>query len=211
VHFSVPMAIDWLAGGNEQGIKKGIVEMADMILVNKADGELLPSARKAQAEYTSALKLLRPRFANWTPQVLGLSAHVAHAHLPRTHSAAQWMQVLQVSAQTGHGIDAAWTTCLGFRDALNASGSFHAQREQQQRSRMWALIQNRLLETCVHSAPRWRCTYSCGHCFGSFRAWGPVRSRLDDLEAQVAAGFMTPSRAADILTTHFAESLGRQP
>ena len=58
------------AGGDElQGIKKGIVEMADLVLVNKADGELLIPARRIQAEYTSALKLLRKKSPIWTPVV----------------------------------------------------------------------------------------------------------------------------------------------
>ena len=58
------------AGGDElQGIKKGIVEVADFILVNKADGDLLTPARKIQAEYTSALKLLHRHNPLWNPPV----------------------------------------------------------------------------------------------------------------------------------------------
>ena len=58
------------AGGDElQGIKKGIVEMADLVLVNKADGELLIPAQRIQSEYTSALKLLRKKSTIWTPMV----------------------------------------------------------------------------------------------------------------------------------------------
>lgn len=58
------------AGGDElQGIKKGIVEMADLIIVNKADGELFIPAQRIQAEYISALKLLRKHSPNWSPMV----------------------------------------------------------------------------------------------------------------------------------------------
>ena len=58
------------AGGDElQGIKKGIVEVADFIIVNKADGELEAPARKIQAEYTSALKLLHRHHPLWNPVV----------------------------------------------------------------------------------------------------------------------------------------------
>ena len=58
------------AGGDElQGIKKGIVEMADLVLVNKADGELIVPARKIQTEYISALKLLRKKSPKWNPSV----------------------------------------------------------------------------------------------------------------------------------------------
>lgn len=60
-------------GGDElQGIKKGIVELADIIIINKADGELKIPAQMTQIEYVSALKLLRPRYELWKPEV-GLS------------------------------------------------------------------------------------------------------------------------------------------
>ena len=58
------------AGGDElQGIKKGIVEMADLVLVNKADGELIIPAQRIQTEYISALKLLRTKSLQWNPSV----------------------------------------------------------------------------------------------------------------------------------------------
>lgn len=58
------------AGGDElQGIKKGIVEMADLVLVNKADGELIIPAQRIQTEYISALKLLRKKSLQWNPSV----------------------------------------------------------------------------------------------------------------------------------------------
>lgn len=58
------------AGGDElQGIKKGIVEMADLVLVNKADGELIVPAQRIQTEYISALKLLRKKSLQWNPSV----------------------------------------------------------------------------------------------------------------------------------------------
>ena len=58
------------AGGDElQGIKKGIVKMADLVLVNKADGELIIPAQRIQTEYISALKLLRKKSPQWNPSV----------------------------------------------------------------------------------------------------------------------------------------------
>lgn len=57
------------AGDELQGIKRGIVEEADVIVVNKADGSLLPSARKTRADLLSALKLMRPRSRHWSPPV----------------------------------------------------------------------------------------------------------------------------------------------
>src|SRR6185295_2348397 len=62
-------------GGDElQGIKKGIVELADLVVVNKADGELLSAARHAVAEYRHALSLLRSAHADWPVPVLSCSA-----------------------------------------------------------------------------------------------------------------------------------------
>jgi LAO/AO transport system kinase len=51
-------------------MKKGVVELADLIIVTKADGDLLPAARVAQQEYTSALKFVQPRIPEWRPQVM---------------------------------------------------------------------------------------------------------------------------------------------
>lgn len=56
-------------------MKKGIIEVADVVIINKADGDLLPAARRAQAEYTSALKLLRKKSKLWIPKV-GLQSYV---------------------------------------------------------------------------------------------------------------------------------------
>lgn len=61
------------AGGDElQGIKRGIVEISDLVIVNKADGEFLPAARRIQAEYSSALRLIRPKSKFWRPKVVML-------------------------------------------------------------------------------------------------------------------------------------------
>ena len=63
------------AGGDElQGIKKGVVELSDIVVINKADGDLVPAARRAVADYTAALQLLRPISAHWRPPVLATSA-----------------------------------------------------------------------------------------------------------------------------------------
>ena len=62
-------------GGDElQGIKRGIVELADLLLVNKADGEMLEAAGRTAAEYQHALRLLRPATSGWQPEVLRCSA-----------------------------------------------------------------------------------------------------------------------------------------
>jgi putative protein kinase ArgK-like GTPase of G3E family len=65
-------------GGDElQGIKKGVMELADLIVVNKADGDLADAARKTQFEYQSALKLIHPKSFDWMPRVL-LATHDTH-------------------------------------------------------------------------------------------------------------------------------------
>src|SRR6202161_789053 len=62
------------AGDELQGLKKGVVELADMIAINKADGDNLPRAQAAAAEYRAALHILSPRSPNWSPPVVTYSA-----------------------------------------------------------------------------------------------------------------------------------------
>jgi LAO/AO transport system kinase len=110
-------------GGDElQGIKKGVVELADLILVNKSDGDLAAAARRAVADYRSALRLLRPASPNWTPEVAA------------------------VSALTGKGIDRAWKTVARHRSAVLASGELAERRAEQARAALWSEIGEALLE-----------------------------------------------------------------
>jgi len=104
-------------GGDElQGLKKGIVELADMILVNKADGDLVQTAKRSVAEYTSALRMLRPASPNWT------------------------VPVLSCSARTGEGIAEAWVKIEAFRDALGASGEIARRRSAQALDWLWTEV-----------------------------------------------------------------------
>lgn len=52
------------------GMKKGIMELVDLIIITKADGELLPEVRRLQTEWSSALRLMRRRSSHWTPKVI---------------------------------------------------------------------------------------------------------------------------------------------
>ena len=88
------------AGDELQGIKKGLVELADMIAINKADGDNIKRANLAAAEYRGALHILSPRSEHWHPPVL------------------------TYSALTGTGMDALWQKILDHRTAMNASGEF---------------------------------------------------------------------------------------
>lgn len=109
-------------GGDElQGIKKGIVELADLVLINKADGELEPAARRAQSEYQSAINLLRHPQAHWTPPVQCCSA-------------------LQ-----GSGIAEVWDTVSAFRDAQQSAQAFDEKRAGQALAWMWAEVNETLI------------------------------------------------------------------
>src|ERR1700694_5225888 len=104
------------AGDEMQGLKKGLVELADMIAINKADGDNIKRANLAAAEYRGALHILSPRSEHWHPPVL------------------------TYSALTGTGIDALWQKILDHRTAMNASGEFAARRRQQQGKWVWATV-----------------------------------------------------------------------
>ncbi len=95
------------AGDELQGIKRGIVEMADLLVVNKADGERLPLARRARGEYINALHLFPPKDNGWTPQVL------------------------TCSAATGEGIVEVWNTMASFRELTLSNGAFEQRRRRQ--------------------------------------------------------------------------------
>ncbi|MBB5050610.1 LAO/AO transport system kinase [Afipia massiliensis] len=108
------------AGDELQGIKKGLVELADMIAVNKADGDNLKRAKAAAAEYNAALHILAPRSEHWFPPVL------------------------TYSALTGDGIEAVWEKVLAHRTAMIASGDFETRRRHQQVKWMWTILEDRL-------------------------------------------------------------------
>ncbi|MGH7002408.1 MAG: methylmalonyl Co-A mutase-associated GTPase MeaB, partial [Alphaproteobacteria bacterium] len=103
------------AGGDElQGIKRGIIELADLVLVNKADGDLLAAAKRARADYQAALHLLRPASPAWTPEVLTCSA---------LHE---------------QGIEAVWQAIARQRQALEQAGELAARRARQAYRWLWA-------------------------------------------------------------------------
>jgi LAO/AO transport system kinase len=110
-------------GGDElQGIKRGIIELADLVLVNKADGDLLPAAERTRADYQAALHLLRPATPAWTPEVLTCSA---------LHD---------------HGIEAIWRAICRQREALEQAGELAARRGRQAHRWLWAEIEAGLID-----------------------------------------------------------------
>ncbi|XP_013921498.1 PREDICTED: methylmalonic aciduria type A protein, mitochondrial isoform X1 [Thamnophis sirtalis] len=111
------------AGGDElQGIKRGIIEMADLVVITKADGDLIVPARRIQAEYISALKLLHKRSKVWRPKVM------------------------RISAKTGEGISDVWDKMTEFQELMLRSGELLAKRRRQQKVWMWNVIQESMLD-----------------------------------------------------------------
>jgi LAO/AO transport system kinase len=147
------------AGGDElQGLKKGIVELADLIVVNKADGDLEPAANRAVAEYLAAVHMLRPANAGWrTP-------------------------VLKVSALYRRGLDKVWQEITRFRSAMGEA-RLAEKRARQARAWMWNEIEEGLI--------------------AALRGQPEVARRLDELEAGVAAGALTPTAAAKAILEDF--------
>tara|TARA_B100000405_G_scaffold191266_1_gene133964 strand:+ start:753 stop:1748 length:996 start_codon:yes stop_codon:yes gene_type:complete len=109
------------AGDELQGIKKGILEIADMIAVNKADGEMKNAANRAVMEYQHALDILNPKSANWKPRSLSCSAF------------------------TGNGLAAIWETICDYKRLLKDAGEWQEKRKSQQVEWMWAIIRERIL------------------------------------------------------------------
>lgn len=108
-------------GDQLQGIKKGVLELADVIAVNKADGEHIVDARVAARELNSALRLIHPRGALWRPPVLTMSA------------------------LTGDGITELWDAVLAHGAKLREHGEFTRRRQRQQVEWTWAMVRDAVL------------------------------------------------------------------
>ena len=109
-------------GGDElQGLKKGIVEIADALIVNKADGDLVPAAERAVRDYRNALHLLRGEGPDWT------------------------VPVLRCSALTGDGIAGVADAVAAFAGAMRKAGRFEARRSGQSLRWLWQEVSEELL------------------------------------------------------------------
>lgn len=109
------------AGDELQGIKKGVLEIADMIAVNKADGDNKARANKAAAEYRGALNILTPLSPNWSPPVV------------------------TISGLQNDGLDVLWSEIERHRSALTTSGELQNRRQDQQIKWMWSLLEDSLM------------------------------------------------------------------
>lgn len=109
-------------GGDElQGIKRGIMELADLVLINKADGELQTLAGRSASEYRNALRLLHPRSPDWK------------------------VEVRTCSALDGTGIAGVWEVALRHHDVLEDSGQLKTRRAAQARDWMWSEVSDNLI------------------------------------------------------------------
>ena len=118
------------AGDELQGIKKGVLELADIIAVNKADGNALNDARLAKAAYQRALSILQPT-GSWRPKALSCSA------------------------VTGDGLDELWQQVRDHRRQLIDTGELVERREQQRISWMWSIV-DQLVRSSLHEQPELR-------------------------------------------------------
>jgi len=110
------------AGDELQALKKGVVELADMIAVTKTDGDNIARAKLAASQFSAALHILSPRSPHWSPPVV------------------------TCSALTGEGIEALWSHILDHRQRLTASGELAGRRGEQQVKWMWTMLEERLFE-----------------------------------------------------------------
>jgi LAO/AO transport system kinase len=109
-------------GDQLQGIKKGVLELADIVVVNKADGEHLREARKAARDLSGVIRLIYPRKTLWRPPVLTMSA------------------------LEGTGLEELWETIERHRDVLGQAGEFDARRRTQQVDWTWQMVRDTVLD-----------------------------------------------------------------
>lgn len=105
------------AGDELQGIKRGILEMVDMVAINKADGDNVEAANRARIDYARALRLMPRKRGGWTAPTV------------------------TCSALTGAGLAELWAEVLRFRELMSASGEWQANRAEQRVEAMWRAIE----------------------------------------------------------------------
>lgn len=118
------------AGDELQGIKKGVLEIADLIAVNKADGDGAIRARSAASDYRSALHILSPRSPTWSPPVV------------------------TISGLANEGLSEMWAQVELHRLKMQATGEWASRRASQQVAWMWDMLQQRLMEALTREPAR---------------------------------------------------------
>ncbi len=108
------------AGDELQGIKKGVMEIADAIVINKAEGKNRPAAELARSQYKSALHLMKPKNSRWQ------------------------VPTMLCSALTGEGIDEVWTMIMNFVETMKKHDEFSSKRRLQTNDWMWSMVMDSL-------------------------------------------------------------------
>ena len=148
-------------GGDElQGIKRGVVEIADLVVVAKADGALAEQAAHTQADFAAALAL-RGEEEPWTPRAMACSA------------------------VEGQGLDEVWAAVERYRAVMAQGGALEAKRAGQARAWLWREVEESLI--------------------AALRADRRLAPAASALEAQAAAGEMTPAAAARRIVARFLD------
>jgi len=161
------------AGDDLQAIKKGVMEIADLVVINKADLDR-DAATRARAQITSALRLFGH---HGNPEHIQ-AMHAAHATPGSPEAEVRfWLpQVMQLSALLGTGVDAFWTAVTQFKALQTSNGKLDSRREKQALSWMWERIHAGLRQ--------------------AFQQHPQVRELLSETIAEVAAGRLPASTAA---------------
>jgi GTPase len=110
-------------GGDDlQGVKRGVMELADLLIVNKADGDLAAAAERTASDYAHALRLMHALHADWQPSVV------------------------KCSALKGQGMKEVWDRVQAFRKATAKSGEFDTRRREQAKNWLWQEVSDGLLD-----------------------------------------------------------------
>lgn len=144
-------------GGDDlQGIKRGIMELADLVIVNKADGDLKAAATRTAADYKSALHLIRPKTTCWTASVV------------------------LASSLRGQGLEQIWEKIQAFETAMKDSGDLDKLREGQAKDWMWSEINDQLVDAFRASHPQRLAQMEQAVTKGQTPATAAARSLLED-------------------------------
>ena len=175
------------AGDDLQAIKKGVMELADLVVINKADIDAA-AATRAQAQITSALRLLtqhgRSPHPNPLPEGEGVLSSLSPGRGGEGRGEGVWHpKVVQLSALLGQGVDSFWAAVMEFKKLQTAGGNLAARRQNQALAWMWERIEAGLKQ--------------------AFRHHPQVRHLLPQLSAEVTAGRLAASTAARSLLEAF--------
>lgn len=171
----------------DKGIKRGIVEQSDLIIINKCDGDLVPAARRIKAEYTSALKFMRKKSVHWKPKVK------------------------MMSSKTGDGLEEVSEVMSKFREVMTEAGELETKRALQRKKWMWSYINDRLIEVfqfagCHLDRIGLMFFIVLSSRIQIFTSDPGIRSRSHLYEGQVINYQLSPGTAADILIEQFLKT-----